>query len=772
MRDRIGNLPADLTSFIGRHREVAEVRTHLSASRLVTLTGAGGVGKTRLAIKVADGSRRAFRHGVWFIELAALDDSALVAETVATALGVVQQSSREPLPQLHHYLADKHLLVVLDNCEHLVHACAELVDDLLKAAPWVRFMVTSRQSLGLFGERIFTVPPLTTPRPGTGSDAALLDQFDSVALLRARAVDHAPQFEVTEENCDSVARLCERLDGIPLAVELAAARLRSLSANEVLERLDHRFDLLTSGSSAAPPRQQTLRALIDWSYALCSVKEQTLWARLSVFSRSFALDSVEEVCSGDSLVGGEMIDLLDGLVRKSIVIAEFTGGRARYQLLETVREYGADRLAAAGERERLRLAHQDHFHRLAEQSFEQWFGPNQATWLERVRADHANLASAFDRYIESGRADRACALAAALQWYWIAGGRLGEARRWLNQALSLTSEPSPARANAMWVDAHLALLRGDVSAARARLDSVEELMPIVDAPKLRGDIAQLRGMAALFAGDLTEARNRYERAIQRHENHGETTGVVFAAFQLAVVYAFAGEFVRAAALCEKSLSLSARYDERWAASYTLWALALKKWLDWDFTGATELANDSLRIKLEFRDVLGNAYVIELLSWIAASEGRYAESARLLGTAGAIWDNLGTSMAAFSSHLAACHTATKTRVHDALGERRAGSLIAEGARLGAEEVVLRATGTAETQKPSSQVAGSRLTDRELEVARLVAKGMTNREIAANLVLSSRTIDSHVQHILAKLGFHTRSQIAGWIAGAVDPAHHPD
>jgi non-specific serine/threonine protein kinase len=759
-----GNLPADVTSFIGRRREIAVIREQLSTSRLVTLTGVGGVGKTRMAMRVAAESQRAFADGAWFVELAALQDATLLAETVATSLGMESQTTRAPLSQLRHQLADKQMLIVLDNCEHISDACAALVDELLRGAPMVRFLVTSRHSLGVLGEQIFTVPPLSTPRSGARLHASSLREFDSVALLCARASNSVSGFDITEDNNDLVARLCDRLDGIPLAIELAAARLRTLPVGEVLHRLDRRFQLLNAGNSSALPRHQTLAALIDWSYALCSVKEQALWGRLSVFAGSFDLTAAEAVCADDRLAAEEIVDLVDGLVRKSILIVERSGEQVRYRLLETLREYGRDRLAETAEATRMQLAHSTYFQRLAEESFEEWCSPRQAVWLARLGAEHANLRSAFDRCIELGRIEEACRFAAALQWFWIAGGSLGEGRLWLGEALAAAHDkPLPhARANAMWVDAYVALLRGEWADALSRLDEADRIASEIDDPALPGYISQLRGMAALFVGDLAEARTRYEHGLASHEERGDNTAALGMLFQLAVVCLFTGDQDRATSLCERSLQLSARYGERWATSYASWALGVIKWSQGDHTGAADLAREGLRVTLEFGDRLGAVHMIELLSWINASERRYAESARLLGAARAIWDTLGTSMQAFGTYLHNCETDTEARLRAALGAPEADALIAEGSLLSIDQVSAALIGNAEPQSSSARMPKSPLSAREMEVARLVARGLTNREIAAELVLSSRTIDSHVQHILTKLDFNSRSQIAGWVA----------
>ncbi|MDA2893260.1 LuxR C-terminal-related transcriptional regulator [Mycolicibacterium sp. BiH015] len=757
-----GHLPADVTGFIGRRRELNEVRGLLGASRLVTLTGVGGVGKTRMALKVAADARRAFADGAWFVELAALQDATLLADTVADALGVVKHASKAPLAQLLDHLVDKHLLLVLDNCEHLSGDCAALVSELLREAPDLRVVVTSRQSLGVLGEHIFTVPPMSTPSAGERLDVSTLAGYDAVALLCARASEGSSGFHITDENGPLVARLCERLDGIPLAIELAAARLRTLTVKDVLDRLDHRFRLLTNGNCAAMPRHQTLQALIDWSYELCSPAEQALWARLSVFAGSFSLEAVESVCSATDPGGAATVDVIDALVRKSILIADPAGEQTRYRLLETVREYGAGRLSATDERAPLQAAHRRYFQRLAERSHAEWCGPQQAVWLARLRRDHANLRAALDRCIDDKADDQACAMAAALQWFWIAGGSLGEGRRWLAQALTLAAgqQPRPAHAKAMWVDAYLALLRGETSAARDRLEEASQTAECTDATDLRGYLAQLCGMAALFDGALPEARRHYEESLSTHERHGDTTAVVSMLFQLAVVCLFTGDHDLAAAHCERSLRLSARFGERWAASYALWVLSINRWTVGDYVGATDLARESLRVKLDFGDDLGIAHMVELLAWIAASDQRYTDSGHLLGVADSIWRKLGTSMTSFGTHLADCHAAAQAQVRDAVGAAAAEVLIAEGAAMGASGIAAALDG--DDTQPPEPATQSALSTREYEVASLIARGMTNRQIAAELVLSSRTIDSHVQHILTKLGFSSRSQIAGWHA----------
>lgn len=393
---RAGNLPTAYTTFVGRRRDIAEIRRRLADVRLLTLTGVGGVGKTRLALEVAAAARKGFADGVWLVDLAPVQDPATVAEVTATALGMPDLSARPAVEQLAAYLAERQCLILLDNCEHLVDACAALADALLSAAPGLRVLATSRQTLDLAGEHVFTVAPLSVPD-------------EAVELLRDRAAAHRPEFDVTDANRAAVTRLCTRLDGLPLAIELAAARLRTLTVDQVTDRLEDRFALLTGGSRAARPRQRTLRALIDWSYELCTPAERLLWNRLSVFAGGFGLDAAEGVCAdaADAMVEGisraDVLDLLDRLVAQSVVLITEREGQPRYWLLETIRQYGAEKLAESGEGDRVRVLHRD-FHRgLAERIADGWYGPGQEEGLARLRAEHGNLRIALEQSDPSPR---------------------------------------------------------------------------------------------------------------------------------------------------------------------------------------------------------------------------------------------------------------------------------------------------------------------------------------------------------------------------------
>lgn len=726
---------------------MAEIRRRLGTARLLTLTGVGGVGKTRLALEAAEAARKGFADGVWLVDLAPVQDPASVAGVAATALGVPDLSARPVVEQLAGHLAGRRCLIVLDNCEHLVDACAELAHTLLSAAPELRILATSRQTLGIAGEHVFTVAPLSVPD-------------EAVELLSDRAAASRPEFAVTDANRAAVTRLCARLDGLPLAIELAASRLRTLTVEQVADRLEDRFALLTGGSRAARPRQRTLRALIDWSYELCTPAERLLWNRLSVFAGGFGLDAAEGVGAGAGIARHEVLDLLDRLVAQSVVLINERAGQPRYWLLETIRQYGRQRLAESGEEERVRALHRDFYCRLAERIADDWYGPGQEEGLARLRAEHGNLRTA----LEHSDAQTALALVAALRFHWCADGFLGEGRRWLDRALAAAPEPTPARAKALWVAGWAALLQGDHEAADRSLAEAGELGVRLDDPVVCAYVQGFRGTSALFRGHLDEAAHRYERAVAAHTAVGDGPGALISLFQLAIAQAHTGD-PSAERTGRRAVATAETHGERWSRSYALWALGHDAWVRGDQEHGTALTRAGLDIQRGFDDYVGVALMMELLAWITASGGAYERAGRLLGAVRSLWRDIGTTIAAFGPHLADRHDQCERAVVRALGQEAYERALAEG---GEHDRPGRAIAYALDAEPvPAPVAGPTpgpgpLTRREREVAALVAQGMSNRRIAAALVLSPRTVDGHVEHILAKLGFGSRTQVAAWVA----------
>ncbi|MFD1364132.1 ATP-binding protein [Actinoplanes sichuanensis] len=749
----MGNLSAAVTSFVGRRREIGQVRERLATSRLVTLTGPGGAGKTRLAVEAAGEARRAFPDGVWFVDLAALTEDGRVASAVAAALAIRDQSARPALDRLTEFLTDRQALLLLDNCEHVLDACATLADTVLRHAPGTRILATSRQSLGIDGEHVLPVPPLSP--------------VESVTLLTDRAAAVAPGFTVTGVNSEAVARLCTRLDGIPLAIELAATRLRTLSIDQLLQRLEDRFALLSVGSRVAAPRQRTLRATVDWSYGLCTPAEQRLWARLSVFTGGFDLDAAEAVCAGDGLERADILDLLDQLATQSLV----THRGARFGMLETIREYGQSRLAELGEQDTLRRRHRAYYLDLAVRGERDWCGPGQEQTLARVRAEHGNLRAAFEEFLtDPDGAEPALTLAAALRWHWSADGLISEGREWLERALARPAPDGRARADALWVGAWVPLLQGDQETARERLAECRRVAAATGDPVPAAHAASQAGTANLFRGDMPAAITEFRAAVDALETAGETAGVLHAQFQLAITLSHCGEHEQATAIARRAIDVGEARGEHLSQSYARWVLAFDTWRRGDPEQAHHLVLAALGLQSGFRDAVGAGLMIETLGWIAGSAGRPERAAQLLGTAYSIWRSIGTHVGVFGPPLGVHHDRCAAAATRALRPAAYRAAFEQGVQPTLEAAIGYALRQPTAVAPAPAGDDPGLTRREREIADLIAEGLSNRAIAQRLVLSTRTVDGHVQNLLAKLGFSSRSQVAAWVARV--PVSGPD
>ncbi|HEV8562040.1 MAG TPA: LuxR C-terminal-related transcriptional regulator [Actinophytocola sp.] len=754
-RRSVGNLPAELTSFVGRRREMVAAKRLLSAARLVTLTGMGGVGKTRLALRVAGGVRRSFSDGVWFVPLADLVDPPLLPNTVATALGL--RTTADPAAGLAEYLEDKQLLLVLDNCEHLVNECAALVAKLLAAAGRVRVLATSRQALHAEGEHILHIEPLPVPR----DDDAGASPFDAVTLFAERAVAVQPGFELTPDNRTAVVRICQRLEGIPLAIELAAVRLRVLSAEQLLRRLDDRFGLLISGPRTAQHRQQTLRATIDWSFGLCAPEEQRSWVQLSVFPGGFDLDAAKHVCeSGDA----EMLDVITGLVDKSVLTRQdgTFGGHAWYRMLETVREYAEAKLAGEGGEHDVRARQVEHYVGLARRYRNEGFGPRQLEWIARLRREHANLRSVLEYCLSAPeRASKALDIAWALWNFWYGGGLVLEGYRYLRRGLELSGEPTMVRARALYAASFLAIQIGEADSARRMLAEHRALAEEFDDELLRAGNAECSGMATFFAGDLSGGAELLERALTGYRVAGDPLLVFDALILLAAVRLFLDD-PRGTATAKEALALTERYEARWSRGYALWAVAVHQWRAGEGAAASVLLREAIALRLADRTLL--AFLLGALAWCASSGGDHQRAARLLGAANAVWRLSGARVGEMSPYQGFDeHCAARARA--AIGAEMFDAAFASGAGFGLDEAIGYAL---DEKSAKARVRRSRpgerggLTRREREVAEFLARGMSNKEIAATLVIATRTVESHVENILAKLGFTSRTQVASWMA----------
>ncbi|MEU0807737.1 NB-ARC domain-containing protein [Streptomyces sp. NPDC005970] len=705
---------AGASGLVGRAGELSEARRLLGRTRLLTLTGVAGVGKTRLAFGVADLVRGDFPDGVWTVELAALEDQSLLPQTVAGAVGLRDQAARSAVELLGDHLSGKRALLVLDNCEHLVESCARLADSLLRRAPRLCVLATSREPLRVQGETVLWVPSLPVPEPHRRHRPEALARCPAVELFVARAVRASPSFTLGPHNADTVALLCERLDGLPLAIELAAAVLRTLDPEQVLDRMDRCLEPAAGEAGVAEPaageaaparaRHETLGAAVDWSFDLCSPGERALWARVSVFAGDFDLWAAEEICSGDGLAREDVLDLVTGLVDKSVLVREERGGRVRYRLLETIRKYGRARLAGYGQAAAARRRHRDWYRDLVREAEEEWLTPRQEEWLTRLRGEIANLRAALEFCCaEPGEARAGLEIAAGLWPHWICGGSLGEGRHWLGQALWLAPESSEARGKALWVDAWLATLQGDTAAALPRLDECRELALRLGHEPTLIRATQHRGGLALYEGDFPRAIRLIEKALEGHRAAGDRNGVMSALYQLTMACSLYGD-ARASAFGEECLALCEAGGAQWARSYALWALGLHTWRRGDRRRATTLVRDALRTRWAVRDRWGMALCLEVLAWTAAFGGQSGHGARLLGAADAMWSSLGASPSGFR-HLAAVHDEVAARLRADLGGAAYAAAYRAGTRLTDDEAAAAALHAPHRPRPRGRRAAS-------------------------------------------------------------------
>jgi predicted ATPase/DNA-binding CsgD family transcriptional regulator len=767
------NLPHQTTSFIGREREEAEVRRLLSVIRLLTLTGSGGAGKTRLALQVAAEVLEEFPDGVWLAELAAVSDPSLVPKAVATSLGVPEQPGRELADTLADSLRVKSVLVILDNCEHLVAACARLVDALLRACPNLRMLATSREALGVTGETTWRVPSLSLPDPLHLPPLDHLKEYGAVRLFIDRAVASDPQFAVTTGNAPAVAQVCHRLDGIPLAIELAAARVKVLAVEQIAARLEDRFRLLTGGSRTALPRQQTLRAAMDWSYALLSEQEQAVLRRLSGVDGGGTLEAAEAVCAREDVNSSEILDLLTQLVDKSLVIAETHSAEARYRLLETVRHHARDRVLETGEDIEARRRHRDWFLGLAETADLHMGGREEESWIERLEIEHDNFRAALEWCLTVGRdTEAALRLGGSLGWLWYVRGHYSEGIKWLERALSLKSCASPAvRSLALGTSGYLAAFLGQRERAIELSEEALLLAREVGDKSPIGHCLVRLGYCALVQGDFDKSQTVILEGLALFREVGDKNGIAQAINCLGEAARSRGDYQAALTLYQDSVAIKREIGDRRGIAMTVVNLGFMALHQGDYQAGASFFREALGLNRNFGYKKGIPTSITGLAGVALEEGQPDRAVRLLGAANVMLE-------AISGHFDPPDQVDYDRflsnARATLGENAFEEAWAEGRAMPLEQAIAYALAPgpsplniAGSEKAVLRKRLGHLTLREEEIAGLIAKGLTNRRIATKLAITKRTADTHVQHILNKLGVNSRAEIAAW---AVEHGFH--
>lgn len=803
------NLPARRVSFIGREREMLEVKRHLAMTRLLTLTGAGGSGKTRLALEVARELVTAYPDGVWLVELAPLSGGELVPRVVAGVLGVLERPGQPLTDTLVEALRGKDVLLVMDNCEHLVEAAAGLVDVLLGSCPRLRVLATSREALEVAGEIRWPVPSLTVPDPGRLLSVGELEGYESARLFADRARCRAPAFALRPGNTGTVAEICWRLEGVPLAIELAAARVGPLSVEQISERLGNSLKLLTGGDRTTVPRQRTLRATLDWSHELLDDRERALFRRLSTFAGGWTLETAETVTAGEGVEEEDVLDLHARLVDKSLMVAGTTGeGTVRYRLLEPVRQYALEKLEGSGEAEVVRRRHAGFFTTFAEKAEPKIRGPEEAAWLDRLETEHDNLRAALSWAIEQGEAELGLRLAGALRWFWSMRGYLSEGARRLEEALAKGgAATADARAGALFGLGLILKGQGELERAQTCLEEALALFEELGDRRCVADSLAYLGWVNYYRDDVAQATLHFEKSLEVARESGNRTIIPNVLGDLAWVAYDGGEFERARRLWEDALALNRERENASGVSVVLQNMGYAELALGDHERATELLEEGLAIAREvgnkryvalclmslgvaatlhgdpnrakaliqealaiFLEFGNKGDIAENLESLAGAVGKLGENlqaARLWGAASALRDVTGWHWwAAERRLLEPQRDAARERMNEADWK----AAFAEGKAMDLEEAVgyafseeeKAATSSLAPEQASPAEPAPGLTHREEEVAVLVARGLTNREIAVRLVISEQTAATHVKKIRKKLALNSRSQLAAWIA----------
>ena len=762
-------LPRQLTSFVGRERELGEVAEALAEHRLVTLCGPGGAGKTRLALAAAERLLPSYPGGVALVELAERDDPDLVPGAVAAMLGVRERPEAGALGSLAESVGEARMLVVLDNCEHVAEACAELVFGLLEACPELRFLASSREPLGVPGELALRLRALPVPEPGSTPGLQELLAYDSARLFVDRAHTFQPSFRLTADNAPAVAIICSLTEGIPLAIELAAGRLTTLSAEQIAGQLQDALQVLTSRSRLRPPRQRTLRATIDWSYHRLTPTEKRLLDRLSVFSGLASLEAVRAVCSDELLPVQEVLDHLARLIDKSLVQAEAAGQELRYRLLEVVRQYSGGMLAEAGEEEALRSRHAAYFADLAESYREEQTWRRFPDWAQRLGTKRANFRAALDWSLRS-EPRTALRLATALAWFWAMLSTLAEGRRWLELTLAAPVDDPELRARALHAVGQIVYRQGDCPAAQAFLTEALAIERDLGNEQRAGRVLRTTGLVLLSLQDFRRAESCLAEALEIQRRLGDRTDVARTLGSLALVANGGGRPDRARVHLEESIALARQAGDQWSLGTSIGVLGEMALDAGDLAEAAAQLVLSLRILGGLSESPGVAYRLEGLARLAAARSEPDRALTLGAAAAAVRTQIGV--------MAVPHW--RRRVDEALGRSRrmlpvqaVAAAESRGARMTTEQAIAfgleeqaRPRGPREQAAPGwaserSRTAG--LSAREWDVLGLMMTGLSSRAIAGRLSISPNTVNKHVASILEKLACRSRAQAIAIVLG---------
>lgn len=758
------NLPIDLTSFIGREREIEQLKVLLRTARLLTLVGPGGSGKTRLALKVASDLTQAYTDGVSLVDLTSITDPGLVEQAVARALAVREQSGRALMDALVEHLRDDHRLILLDNCEQVIGACAQLAQELLSTCGRLQIVATSREPLGNPGETIIPSGSLSLPNAGTTLSPQTLLRYESVRLFVERARYRQPSFALTEENAANIAEICRRLDGMPLAIELAAARVAMLPIPQIASRLHDSLGLLAGGSRTVAQRHRTMRSLLDWSYNLLDEHERLLFTHLSVFVGGWTLEAAEAI---DPL--HDTLDVLARLVDKSLIIAEERGHEVRYRMLIPVRQYAQERLEQTGEADTVLRRHATLFLELAERAEQQLAGAQQVEWLRRLEIEQDNLRAALSwslgHHCCAANADSELGirLAATLWPFWRTRGYLLEGRRWLENALRHGNEvPMSTRARLLLGVGLLAWQQSDLNQAKGLLEESMRLQRETGNSRGIAEVLNYLGAVAHHQGDYAQAEEFYKESLTLRRNLGDQHAIAASLNNLGLVMLSQENLSQAESLLEESVNLAQQLGDRWSAAYALDSLGIVALTRREFERARRHFEASLRIVQEMDDKWCIVACLDGLAAVAEGQGQPLRASRLWGAAEALRKSSGISISpAWQSTYEARVSAARAQADAATWT----SAWSEGLSMPLPRAIQYALSppTPSVSSPTfpKEVASGSLTRREREIATLIAEGLTNRQIADQLVLSERTVDAHVRRVLSKLALSSRKQVREWV-----------